>query len=109
MPRRSASLLELRILDRGLQLETPTHGFYGFALARALRDVEDSSSLVGHGTIYKALIRMESAGLLAAEWEDPLLAAASSRPRRKEYRITREGAAVLARSARVSKDEEAER
>jgi DNA-binding PadR family transcriptional regulator len=50
--------------------------------------------LVGHGTLYKALSRLSTMGLLESTWEvpgddDP------GRPRRRLYRVTGEGARVL--------------
>ena len=59
-------------------------------------------ALVGHGTLYKALDRLRTRGLLSSEWEDPALAEASGRPRRKLYWITAAGATVL-REATVAK------
>ncbi len=82
--------LELAILEHGVTTET----FYGFALARALSDGD--SALTAHGTLYKALARMTEAGLLTAEWEDHSPAEAEGRPRRRLYRVTGEGARVLA-------------
>jgi len=69
------------------------HGsFHGFGLAQAMREQSGSRSLTGHGTLYKALGRLEEFGLLASRWEDP--AAAEGRPRRRLYELTGEGARV---------------
>ena len=87
--------LELSILDVGLRLQAQDGSFYGFALARALSDAE-GSPLSAHGTLYKALYRMASAGLLEATWEDAAIGEAAGRPRRRLYRVTGEG--ELARS-----------
>ncbi len=87
--------LELRILETGLQLQTPDAGFHGFRLASQLGD-GNAVALTSHGTLYKALGRMTEAGLLDAAWEDPALALDAGRPRRKLYRVTPEGATALA-------------
>ncbi len=87
--------LELAILEHGVTAET----FYGFALARALSDGD--SALTAHGTLYKALARMTEAGLLSAEWEDHSPAEVEGRPRRRLYRVTGEGARVLAAAQAV--------
>ena len=50
--------------------------FYGFELAKQLLESDGSRKLTAHGTLYKALGRMENAGLLESVWEDPDLAAA---------------------------------
>ena len=70
--------------------------FHGFAMAKRLRDVDTARRLTAHGTLYKALGRMEAAGLLASRWEDPNLAADEGRPRRRLYRITGAGTSALA-------------
>jgi PadR family transcriptional regulator, regulatory protein PadR len=91
-------LLEVDILDAGLALrgdETPS--FHGFQLAKAIADRADTrAALTGHGTLYKALSRMEAAGLLTSTWEDPDLAAADGRPRRRLYEVTGAGERALA-------------
>ena len=63
--------------------------FHGFGLARDMRERSGSRALTAHGTLYKALGRLEDAGLLASTWEDA--AAAEGRPRRRLYRLTAEG------------------
>lgn len=57
---------------------------YGF-------DIMDATG-VPDGTVYPALRRLTAAGLLESRWEDQSKAAASNRPPRKYYRLTREGA-----------------
>jgi DNA-binding PadR family transcriptional regulator len=51
--------------------------------------------LTAHGTLYKALDRMERMGLLESRWEDPEVAAAQGRPRRRLYRVTGQGERAL--------------
>jgi DNA-binding PadR family transcriptional regulator len=99
MPRRVPGTLlplEYRILEIGLELQNADGEFYGFALAKNLADDAGSSALIGHGTLYKALSRMTERGLLTAEWEDPDVAAAQNRPRRRFYRVSGEGEVALA-------------
>jgi DNA-binding PadR family transcriptional regulator len=71
--------------------------FHGFDMAKRLQDVDDARSLTAHGTLYKALSRMEKAGLLESRWEDPQKAADDGRPRRRLYRITGAGEVALSR------------
>jgi PadR family transcriptional regulator PadR len=71
--------------------------FHGFEMAKRLQDVDDARSLTAHGTLYKALSRMEKAGLLESRWEDPQKAADDGRPRRRLYRITGAGEVALSR------------
>ena len=44
--------------------------FHGFGLAHEMREHRGSRALTGHGTLYKALGRLEEFGLLASRWED---------------------------------------
>lgn len=46
--------------------------------------------LTAHGTLYKALGRLEEFGLLTSRWEDA--ATAEGRPRRRLYELTSQGA-----------------
>lgn len=99
MRRRPGTLLplELSLLDLAA---SQRHPFHGFEAAKLLADGAATRSLTAHGTLYKALARLEAGGLLESEWEDPERALAEGRPRRRLYRITDAGAASL-RSSRV--------
>ncbi len=97
MRRRPGTLLplEVSILEAALRLRRAGEpGFHGFGIARAIADGEEAGALTAHGTLYKALGRMEAAGLLTSDWEDAADAAAEGRPRRRLYQPT--GAAVAA-------------
>jgi DNA-binding PadR family transcriptional regulator len=48
------------------------------------------------GTVYPTLGRLKKSGLLKASWEDQRLADREGRPRRRNYRLTPEGARALA-------------
>ena len=96
--------LEREILDVALSLRRSGEGqFHGFGLAQRLRDRSDARSLTGHGTLYKALGRLEELGLVRSSWEDP---PAAGRPRRRLYELTVEGA-YIAGQARVGGGEAA--
>ncbi len=74
-----------------LILQTVDNGCrYGF-------DIMDATGLPS-GTVYPALRRMETEGLISSQWEPEKKALAEQRPARKYYRITRDGAQVLERS-----------
>ncbi len=96
MPRRKPGTLlplETEILAVALTLRRSGQAtVHGFALAQAMREQRGSRALTGHGTLYKALGRLEQFGLLTSHWEDP--AAAERRPRRRLYELTGEGARV---------------
>ena len=85
--------LEYEILQACLELEAEGESVYGFALAQRMSRADGDQGLVGHGTLYKALSRLSTMGLLESNWEvtsdDDL-----GRPRRRLYRVTGEGARV---------------
>ena len=90
--------IEESILSRALELNRSGAGdFHGFAMAKQLTETGDARKLIAHGTLYKALSRMEKAGLLESRWEDPQLAADEGRPLRRLYRITGAGEVAYSR------------
>lgn len=100
--RRKADVLlpiEESILVAGLELrERGEEEFHGFFIAQAIAEREALRRLTAHGTLYKALDRMERAGLLTSRWEDPDAATAERRPRRRLYRVTGLGERALHRA-----------
>jgi PadR family transcriptional regulator, regulatory protein PadR len=66
--------------------------FHGFGLAQTMREQRGSRSLTAHGTLYKALGRLEELGFVATRWEET--PAIPGRPRRRLYELTGEGAEV---------------
>ncbi len=69
--------------------------YHGFLIAKEMKERGGARLLTAHGTLYKALDRMERVGLLVSRWEDPLIAASESRPRRRFYRMTMAGEAAF--------------
>jgi DNA-binding PadR family transcriptional regulator len=106
VPRRKPGTLvplETEILGAALSLRRAGRAtFHGFGLARAMREESGSRSLTAHGTLYKALARLEAFGLLASRWEDA--SAVEGRPRRREYELTGDGvrAAELVRAGKAA-------
>ena len=100
MPRRKSGPLvplEAEILGVALSMRGSGHStFHGFALAASMREQSGSRALTSHGTLYKALGRLEEFGLLSSRWEDA--AAAEGRPRRRLYELTGQGAKVAERA-----------
>ncbi len=92
--------LEISILETALELQRRGEGeFHGFAIAKTIKEQEEARALTAHGTLYKALGRMEKAGLLESRWEDALAAAAENRPRRRLYQVTGLGEQALSAAA----------
>jgi DNA-binding PadR family transcriptional regulator len=94
MRRRAGVLLPLEeaILAAGLAAtRSGDSRFHGFALAKALQEADEARRLTAHGTLYKALGRLEKAGMLASTWEDAAIAETEGRPRRRLYEVTGEG------------------
>jgi PadR family transcriptional regulator, regulatory protein PadR len=93
MPRRKKGTLvplESEILEVAIAMLRSGHAtFHGFGLAHAMREQRGSRSLTAHGTLYKALGRLEEFGLLASRWEDQ--STVDGRPRRRLYELTSNG------------------
>jgi PadR family transcriptional regulator PadR len=87
--------LEYRILESCLDLEAESQAAYGFVLAQRMSAAEGDRGLVGHGTLYKALGRLSTMGLVESSWETPS-EASEGRPRRRLYRVSGEGAKAVA-------------
>ena len=99
MRRKPGSLLPIEegILAAGLDLRRRGEAeFHGFAIAKHMQATGQARQLTAHGTLYKALARMELAELLQSRWEEADLALAEGRPRRRLYRVTGAGERVLA-------------
>lgn len=91
--------LEVSLLEAALDLAKGGQAeFHGFAIAKRIQEIDDAKRLTAHGTLYKALARMEKSGLLRSRWEDPSAAADEQRPRRRLYAVTAEGERAIARS-----------
>lgn len=90
--------LETEILAVALSmLRAGDATFHGFGLAQTMQEQCGSRSLTAHGTLYKALSRLEEFGLLTSRWQDAA-AAVEGRPRRRLYELTGEGARVAERA-----------
>jgi PadR family transcriptional regulator, regulatory protein PadR len=91
--------IEEAILAAALRLQRDgTAEFHGFAIAKHLAVQRDSRKLTSHGTLYKALDRLEAVGLVESRWEDPEEAASAGRPLRRLYTLTGAGAVALSRA-----------
>jgi DNA-binding PadR family transcriptional regulator len=99
MPRRKpGTLLPLETEILGVALTMVRSGeptFHGFGLAQAMREHKGSRALTGHGTLYKALGRLEEFGMLSSRWEE---GATEGRPRRRLYELTAQGAQAAERA-----------
>ena len=65
--------------------------FHGYRIAKEIKGQTNSRLLTGHGTLYRALGRLQELGLLTSRWEDPLVAEQERRPRRKLYSLSAVG------------------
>src|SRR3954464_15161400 len=89
MRRKPGTLLDLEARILSALAAEGSGSLHGFALAKELADRQDSKRPTSHGTLYKALGRLEAAGVADSEWEDSAIAERDGRPRRRLYRITR--------------------
>jgi DNA-binding PadR family transcriptional regulator len=98
MRRRTGELVPLEVSILEASVELAGRGIdeaHGFLLAKEIREHEAARRLTAYGTLYKALDRLERIGYLASRWEDPHIAAAEARPRRRFYRTTAVGEGAL--------------
>jgi len=92
--------IEISILEAAAASLSSHDGWlHGYALAKRMADTRNSGRLTAHGTLYKALGRLADSGMLENRWEDPELALAEGRPRRRLYRITGLGQKALVEQA----------
>ena len=99
MPRRRPGTLlplEMSVLEAGL---AGGGEFHGFEVAKTLQAASGAQRLTAHGTLYKALARLEAARLLSSRWEDP---APEGRPRRRLYTVTGLGEQALVDARRAA-------
>jgi PadR family transcriptional regulator len=87
--------IEQDILEVGLRLLSNGQGqFHGFLIAEEIQHEQGRRLLTAHGTLYKALHRLEDRGLLSSEWEAE--SRTGGRPRRRLYRLTGDGLTIAA-------------
>jgi len=82
LPQGTLDLLILKVVALG-----PVHGY---AIAQRLQQVSRDVVQVPQGSLYPALHRLESRGLLAADWKET-----ETGREAKFYRLTRKGRAQL--------------
>ena len=80
--------LEAHILEVALSMRLAgSASFHGFGMAQTMQEQGGSRSLTAHGTLYKALARLEELRLLDSHWED-VASSDQGRPRRRLYELT---------------------
>ena len=105
MRRKTGALIPIEVSILALAIDLRSRGtayFHGFMIARQIKEHEQARLLTAHGTLYRALDRLHRAKFLEREWEDPMLAAAEGRPRRRLYRVTPSGEQALANALSVA-------
>ena len=93
MKRKPGTLLpiEVSVLRAGVHmLMRGTPDFHGYGVAKEIQEAETARQLTAHGTLYRALDRMEEAGLVKSRWEE-FTPESEGRPRRRLYHVTAEG------------------
>jgi len=75
--------------------------FHGYQMAKLLQDGSGARLLIAHGTLYRALARLEGMGLLKSRWEDPRIAARENRPGRRLYSLTAAGETSVREAAKT--------
>ena len=95
--------LELAICDAAANLrQRGDDSFHGYLIAKALKEHGDARLLTAYGTLYRALARLESMGLLTSRWEDPEIPARENRPGRRLYTLTAAGESAVADARKLA-------
>jgi len=105
MRRKPGALLpiEQAILHSAIRLwRTGSAEFHGYEIAKHVAEEANRKSLTAHGTLYRALSRLEQMGLLESHWEDPHIAARENRPGRRLYVLTGNGVAAAQATTRAT-------
>jgi DNA-binding PadR family transcriptional regulator len=103
MRRKPGTLIPIEVSILGAGLELSHQGlaeFHGYAIAKEIRDREAARRLAAQGTLYRALDRLEGLRLLESRLEEPDVAAAENRPRRRLYKVTALGEQAYAAAPR---------
>jgi PadR family transcriptional regulator, regulatory protein PadR len=88
--------LELAICDAAARLRRRgIDEFHGYQIAKRVGEDAKAKLLTAYGTLYRALARLESMGLLESRREDPHIAARENRPGRRLYTLTGAGEEAL--------------
>lgn len=112
MRRKAGALvpLELAICTAAADLrQQGTEEFHGYLIAKAIKEHADHRLLTAYGTLYRALGRLESMGLLSSRWEDAMVAAEENRPRRRFYALTAAGEEAVTQAARAAAEARAKK
>src|SRR5438105_875069 len=91
MRRKAGALvpLELAICTAAVELRAQgTEEFHGYLIAKEIKEHADNRLLTAYGTLYRALARLESMGLVTSRWEDPAIPARENRPGRRLYTLS---------------------
>lgn len=75
-------------------VEEPDQAHYGLAIAR--------ETGLKTGTLHPILARLQGAGWLTSAWEDPADHEDQGRPRRRYYRLTKDGEVAARRAVAVA-------
>src|SRR4051812_16801919 len=105
MRRKAGALVPLELAICTAAVELRGHGteeFHGYLLAKEIKEHADNRLLTAYGTLYRALGRLESMGLLTSRWEDAMIAADENRPRRRLYALTPAGEEAAADAAKAA-------
>jgi DNA-binding PadR family transcriptional regulator len=97
--------LELAICEAAADLRGRGPGeFHGYEIAKTIGDAAQGRLLTAYGTLYRALARLETMGLLTSRWEDPAIPARENRPGRRLYTLTALGDAALDEARHASEE-----
>lgn len=80
--------------------------FHGYEMAKRLGGAGDTRLLTAYGTLYRALGRLETMGMLQSRWEDPEIPARENRPGRRLYTLTALGETAFEAAVKAVEEQE---
>jgi PadR family transcriptional regulator PadR len=107
MRRKAGALIPLEQAICASAASLRRHGageFHGYELAKHLAQDSERRMLTAYGTLYRALGRLESMGMLQSRREDPEIAARENRPGRRLYTLTTAGEAAAREAVTALRD-----
>jgi DNA-binding PadR family transcriptional regulator len=103
MRRKSGALVPLELAICECLSRHAKDALHGYGIARQLQQITNHKLLTAYGTLYRALERLETMGLVESRWEDPDIAARDNRPRRRLYVLTAAGQSAAQEAEKIAR------
>jgi DNA-binding PadR family transcriptional regulator len=103
MRRKSGALVPLELAICECLARQGREPLHGYEIAKRLQETTNHKLLTAYGTLYRALERLETMGLVESRWEDPNTATRDNRPRRRLYLLTAAGQSAAEEAEKIAR------